>query len=352
MATPELLNIGERVRQHFAAELASRNYTADAAQQAASAHLADWLERFLSSRKSWLRRHSAGVYIWGDVGRGKSFVMDAFFAAVPIAEKRRVHFHAFLQELQRRMRDYAGQADPLALVAREIARDVRLMCFDEFHVHDIGDAMLLGRMLKVLVDEGVGLVMTSNYKPERLCPNPLYRERFKPVIALIEQRFDICALDGGIDYRQWTNENTVWGRYVWPESKGGQARVQALLDFSENAVTDTTLNVNHHPLKVSAYEGERIWFDFHDLCGQPHSTADYIWIIEQFPQLAISGLNTLAGETEAVRQRFLNLVDIAYDRGVYLILCSEVPMDELAGEKTIDFSRTLSRLRQLKPEAL
>jgi cell division protein ZapE len=352
MATPEPLNAGELVRQHFAAELAARHYKADAAQEAALTHLADWVDRFLSDRKSWFRKPSAGVYLWGDVGRGKSFVMDAFYKAVPITEKRRVHFHSFLQELQSRMRDYAGQADPLALVAREIAQQVRLLCFDEFHVHDIGDAMLLGRMLKVLVDEGVGLVTTSNYKPEGLCPNPLYRERFKPIITLIEKRFDILVLNGTLDYRQRCDDQTAWGHYLWPESAGGIARLCELLDLSEEAVTDTVLDVNHHPLKVRAYEGERIWFDFASLCEQPHSTMDYLWVIERFPQIGVSGLDCLANASDAVRQRFLNLVDIAYDRGVRLVLSSEVSMDALAGEATVDFARTLSRLRQLVTESL
>ncbi|RRW46812.1 cell division protein ZapE [Pseudomonas luteola] len=352
MATSEPLNAGELIRQHFAAELAARHYQADAAQEAALVHLADWLDRFLADRKSWFKKPSAGVYIWGDVGRGKSFVMDAFYTAVPITEKRRVHFHSFLQELQRRMRDYAGQADPLAQVAREIAREVRLLCFDEFHVHDIGDAMLLGRMLKVLVDEGVGLVMTSNYKPEGLCPNLLYRERFKPIIALIEKRFDVLAINGKVDYRQRSDEQTLWGYYLWPESAGGVKRLQTLLDLSAAATTDAILDVNHHPLSVRAYEGERIWLDFADLCEQPHSTLDYLWIVEHFSHVGVSGLDCLARQSDAVRQRFLNLVDIAYDRGVTLILSSEVPMDELAGDATVDFARTLSRLRQLGVERL
>lgn len=149
-AQPDLL-----VRRHFAAVLKARGYRVDGAQQAAIDHLGRWLSAFLCARPSWPRRRAAGVYLYGGVGRGKSLVLDAVFAAAPLAEKRRVHFHAFLQELQQRMEAYAGQADPLARVAGEIVRQTRLLCFDEFHVHDIGDAMLLGRLLKVLVKEGL-----------------------------------------------------------------------------------------------------------------------------------------------------------------------------------------------------
>ncbi|WP_223123227.1 cell division protein ZapE [Aquipseudomonas alcaligenes] len=340
--------VAQRVRRHFDDLLEARGYQADAAQRAAIEQLGDWLETLLGGRSGWFRRPPAGVYLWGGVGRGKSFVMDAFFAAAPVAGKRRVHFHAFLQELQQRMQDFAGQSDPLARVARELAGQVQLLCFDEFHVHDIGDAMLLGRLLKVLVEEGVGLVCTSNYRPDRLCPNPLYRERFKPAIALIEKRFSVLSLDGGEDYRQRATALEAWGSYHWPQPDDGGALIRQRLGLGEQALYDQVLEVNHHPLRVHAYEGRRAWLDFTELFATPRSASDYLWLIEHFPQMAVGGLGPLGDYPSDVSQRFLNFIDIAYDRALHLQLYASVALEQLAeGGKAVDFARTLSRLRQL-----
>ncbi|MEK1906752.1 MAG: cell division protein ZapE [Pseudomonas sp.] len=339
----------QRVRRHFNDLLDARGYRADGAQLAAIEQLGDWLGEFLGGRKGWFQRPQAGVYLWGGVGRGKSFVMDTFFAAAPVEGKRRVHFHAFLQELQVRMQDFAGQSDPLARVAREIAGQTRLLCFDEFHVHDIGDAMLLGRLLKVLVEEGVGLVCTSNYSPDKLCPNPLYRERFKPAIALIEKRFSVFSLDGGEDYRRRSSELEAWGSFHWPEPDDGGALIRQQLGLGEEALYDQVLEVNHHPLRVHAYEPQRAWLDFTELFATPRSASDYLWLIEHFPQMAVGGLGRLGDYPPDVSQRFLNFIDIAYDRALRLQLYSSVALEQLAeGGHAVDFARTLSRMRQLK----
>lgn len=331
--------------------LEARGYRADAAQLAALEQLGDWLGERLRGRKSLFRRTPTGIYLWGGVGRGKSFVMDAFFAAAPVEKKRRVHFHAFLQELQKRMLGFSGQRDPLVLVAQEIAREVQLLCFDEFHVHDIGDAMLLGRLLKVLVDEDVSLVCTSNYSPDKLCPNPLYRDRFKPAIAMIEKRFAVISVDGGEDYRQRATELEAWGVFHWPQPS--DAAVIALLELSEQACFDQVLEVNHHPLHLRAEDGERAWLAFDELFVTPRSASDYLWLMERFPQMAVSGLDRLGDYPQSISQRFLNFVDIAYDRGLHLQLFSRVSLEQLAeGGNAVDFYRTLSRLRQLKAHPL
>ncbi len=344
-AQPDLL-----VRRHFAAVLKARDYRADGAQQAAIDHLGRWLSAFLCARPSWPRRRAAGVYLHGGVGRGKSLVLDAVFAAAPLAEKRRVHFHAFLQELQQRMEAYAGQADPLARVAGEIARQTRLLCFDEFHVHDIGDAMLLGRLLKVLVKEGVGLICTSNYAPAGLCPNPLYRERFQPVIALLEQRFEVLQLDGGYDYRK--NSSQVWGSLYWPVSEEC-SWLGSQLGLSQAARCGTTLLVNRHPLRLRGRDGARAWLDFTELFRRPRSSADYLWLCGEFRELAVGGVPCLAGEGSEVQQRFLNFIDIAYDSGIQLLLGCVADLDELCRSGSHgDLSRTHSRLQQLQALSL
>lgn len=335
------------IHKGFEKALASRSFSADAAQQEAITALADWYETWSAGRRSWRRAPAAGVYLWGGVGRGKSFVLDAFFAAVPIAQKRRVHFHAFLQELQERMRPFAGQPDPLVLALRALAKEVRLLCFDEFHVHDIGDAMLLRRLLDVLVEEGVGLVTTSNYPPERLCPNPLYRERFVPAIRVIEKRFVVLSLDAGTDYRDRPGHR--WGAYIWPETRSPHA-IPDRLGLPKGEIRAHVIEVNHHPMRMLGEHEASAWVCFDDLCRQPHSTADYLWMMARYPKIGMTGVPPLADQPTDACQRFINFVDIAYDQGVELLLGSEVDLETLcAGSPHQDFARTRSRLRQLTP---
>ncbi|WP_349616270.1 cell division protein ZapE [Azotobacter salinestris] len=338
----------QAVRRHFAERLAASGFRADAAQSSALDQLADWLESLLSSKRGWLRRPVGGLYLWGGVGRGKSFVMDCFFLGAPLAAKRRVHFHAFLQELQVRLLAHTGQPDPLARVAAELAGEVRLLCFDEFHVHDIGDAILLGRLLEALLQAQVGVVVTSNYVPASLCPNPLHHERFKPFIRVLEKHMRIVELDGGVDYRSRSVRD--WGQYHWPESP------QSLQDWRRElglGVPAASLAVNRLSLQPLGLDARSLWLDFAALFPVPSSTRDYLWLCERFERIAISGLPCLDRHSADVRQRFLNFVDIAYDAGVELLLSSRTSLDELCRERPHeDFARTRSRLAQLRPRLL
>jgi cell division protein ZapE len=334
------------IQNGFKSRLTERGYQADRAQQAAIESLALWFESWSSRRTRWFRKQAAGIYLWGGVGRGKSFVMDAFFASVPIERKRRVHFHAFLQELQQRMRRFAGQPDPLVLAIKALATEVQLLCFDEFHVHDIGDAMLLRRLLDVLVDEGVGLVMTSNYSPDALCPNPLYRERFVRAIRTIERRFTVISLDGGTDYRE--QEGYCWGHFVSPESDMPD-HVAGLLGLPISRHTPEILTVNQHPLRILGRLESSVWVWFEDICGQAHSTSDYLWLTSQFSHIALSGVPPMADQPTDACQRFINFVDIAYDKSIRLVMGSDSDLDTLCmGSPHQDFARTRSRLKQLK----
>lgn len=345
-ATPIPASLATILHQRFAEHLAERGLTADPAQQAAFARLAEWLQRQLGSRRGWLRRHSGGVYLWGGVGRGKSLVLDAFFAAAPLAAKRRVHFHAFLQDVQQRLLRFVGQPDPLALVARELAGEVRLLCFDEFHVHDIGDAILLGRLLQHLLHEQVGVVLTSNYPPAALCPNPLYHERFKPFIRLLQQRLTVLELDGGRDYRPLSERD--WGRYCWP-APAAEVHLADALGLAPDGAGEV-LAVNRLRLQPLARSQDRLWLRFADLFEAPSATADYLWLCRSFACLAISGIPPLDQRSLDVQQRFLNFVDIAYDSGVQLLLGSAVALDQLCVARAqADFARTRSRLAQLRP---
>ena len=265
---------------------------------------------------------------------------------------RSINRNAFLQEVQQRMGAFTGQNEPLLRVAREVAQEARLLCFDEFHVHDIADAMLLGRLLKVLVEEGVGLVCTSNYAPINLCPNPLYRDRFKPAIELLETRFSVINLDAGEDYRERAGAQEAWGYFAWPLCPELCTWLEHLLDLSAAAERDLVLEVNHHPLKVLAREGDRALLDFDELCRRPHSSADFLWLCQRFRRIAIYGVPCLDNEGIDVQQRILNFVDIAYDSGVHLLLGCAAELDQVCRPGShLDFVRTRSRLRQLTPQA-
>nr|WP_183167553.1 cell division protein ZapE [Azomonas macrocytogenes] len=329
--------------------LSARDFRADSAQQAAIEALAQWLGSWLRGRRTLLRVPAAGVYLWGGVGRGKSFVMDAFFSAIPLPAKRRVHFHAFLREVQVRLREISGQPDPLALVARQIAAQTRILCFDEFHVHDIGDAVLLGRILKMLVEHDVGLVMTSNYAPSGLCPNPLYRDRFKSAIALLEKRFNVLHVDGGEDYRQRPDIGQSWGHFRALRSTEDKDWLGRQSGLHAAAVQDVVIQVNHRPLRVRAHDAASAWLDFDELCRGPRSSADFLWLCQRFERLAIGVVPRLDGESIDVQQRFLNFIDIVYDSGIHLLLLGETHLDELLSDGAhTDFSRTHSRLQQLR----
>lgn len=304
--------------------------------------LAGWLEQFLRPRR-WGRRPAAGVYLWGGVGRGKSFVMDRFFEAAPLKAKRRVHFHAFLQEVQVRMRHVAGQPDPLLRVAEALAGEVQLLCFDEFHVHDMGDARLLGRLLEGLIEAGVGLVCTSNYAPSALCPNPLYRERFKPTIALIERHFNVIEVDGGEDYRLRAQPKNAWGRFH-------RVADDAWLPAAAPGLVQAPLyEVDHRPLRLAAVQGEQAWADVDTLLRQPRASRDYLWLSQTFARLHIGVLPPLEGEGIDVLQRLVNLIDILYDAGTRLDLYATAPLERILRPALHpDLERTLSRLAQLQ----
>ncbi|WP_434457169.1 cell division protein ZapE [Stutzerimonas urumqiensis] len=331
------------IGQRFEQALADRAFVPDPAQKAAMRALADWLDARLRPRR-WRRQPAAGVYLWGGVGRGKSFVMDRFFEAAPVADKRRVHFHAFLQEVQVRSAEFAGRPDPLRLLAEAIAQRTRLLCFDEFHVHDIGDARLLGRLLEGLVEAGVGLVCTSNYAPRGLCPNPLYRERFAPTIAVIERRFQVLELDGGEDYRQ--RGDYRWGDYRQAEASDWLAGAPGP---GPQAVHDVACEVHHRPLHLLGRDGDTAWLTVDELFREPRSSRDYLWLCDQFRRLVVGPLAPLHGERTDVIQRFVNFIDNVYDADLHLTLVGTAPREALLDPAAHpDLARTASRLAQLE----
>lgn len=285
-----------------------------------------------------------GVYLWGPVGRGKSFLMDAFFLCVPLARKRRVHFHHFMREIHRELDELKGAEDPITEVAARTARRHRLICFDEFHVSDIADAMILGRFLEQVMERGVEFVMTSNYHPDQLYPGGLQRERFLPAIELIKSRLDVVSVDGGTDYRRLKMEQVR----VYHLEEGPLAQIfEELKDVQEEW---HPLDVEGRTIPYRKRAGGVVWFDFQALCGGPRSYADYVDLAKRFHTLIVSGVPRMSARQSDAARRFTWLVDVLYDERVKLVLSAEAPPEELftEGQNAADFQRTVSRLHEMQ----
>ena len=285
-----------------------------------------------------------GVYLWGPVGRGKSFLMDAFYRCVPLVRKRRVHFHHFMREIHRELDELKGTEDPIAEAAARTARRHRLICFDEFHVSDIADAMILGRFLEQVMDRGVEFVMTSNYHPDQLYPAGLQRERFLPAIELLKTRLDVVGVDSGTDYRRLKMEQVR----VYHLEEAPLARIfQDLKDVEEER---QPLDVEGRTIAYRKRAGGLVWFDFQALCGGPRSYADYVDLAKRFHTVMLSGVPCMSAKQSDAARRFTWLVDVLYDERIKLVVSAEAPPEELfvEGENSADFQRTVSRLHEMQ----
>jgi cell division protein ZapE len=346
------------VREVYEAELAARGYQSDPAQLRA----VDALERcarewgaFKEQRSNLFKKLinrpeiPRGVYMHGGVGRGKSFLMDCFFQAVPIVRKTRLHFHEFMREVHRELGELQGTVNPLDELGERIARRYRLICFDEFHVADITDAMILHRLLDALFDNGVGFVTTSNFKPDDLYPNGLHRDRILPAIALLNQKLEVLSVDNGVDYRRRTMEQVR----LYHSPLGPQADAEmneAFTRLAEMHDEDPTLHIEHREIRARRRAGGVVWFDFKTLCAGPRSQNDYLEIATQFHTVLLSDVPRMSARLASEARRFTWLVDVLYDRRVKLILSAEVPPEALYTEGPLahEFPRTVSRLNEMQ----
>jgi cell division protein ZapE len=346
------------VREVFDAHLAARGYRADASQLAALERLRrldeDW-RAYKAQRSNALKKLLArppvprGVYLWGGVGRGKSFLMDAFFAAVPVLRKTRLHFHEFMRSVHRELDEVKGTPDPLDEVARRIAKRHRLICFDEFHVSDIADAMILHRLLSKLYELNVGLVMTSNYAPDDLYPDGLHRDRLLPAIALLKERLDVVHVDAGIDYRLRAMEHIE--AYLAPWGADAEAKLAAAFDrLAEVDDEDPMLEIEARRIRARRRAGGVVWFDFAVLCGGPRSHADYLEIAAQFHTVLLSNVPRMSAGQASEARRFTWLVDVLYDHRIKFLVSAEAAAAELytAGVLSNEFARTASRLIEMQ----
>jgi cell division protein ZapE len=345
--------LSQDVVSYYRQNLERRGFVQDPSQWRAVErlqHLYEEWSAYKRRRSSALKRLLVkpplpkGVYLWGPVGRGKSFLMDAFFLCVPLVRKRRVHFHHFMREIHRELYALKGAEDPITEVAARTARRHRLICFDEFHVSDIADAMILGRFLQQVMEQGVEFVMTSNYHPDQLYPGGLQRERFLPAIELIKSRLDVVSVDGGTDYRRLKMEQVR----VYHLQEGPLAQIfEELKDVQEEW---HPLDVEGRTIPYRKRAGGVVWFDFQALCGGPRSYADYVDLAKRFHTLIVSGVPRMSARQSDAARRFTWLVDVLYDERVKLVLSAEAPPEELFTERqnAADFQRTVSRLHEMQ----
>lgn len=344
----------------FNAALNKRGMVADATQLAAAQRLQKFYDELLAlkaARRNRLRKllvHPElprGVWFWGGVGRGKSFLMDCFFDAVPYQRKCRVHFHAFMREVHQALKAHHDESDPLAKVAADIARKTRLMCFDEFHVSDIADAMILGRLMEALFEAGVIFCITSNYPPDGLYPNGLQRQNFLPTIQLLNEKLDVIEIDAGIDYRLRALEQA--DIFLTPnDAKANAAMRQVFCQLAGKEGQVGSITLLNRELPVIGHAGGVIWFDFATLCGGPRSQNDYLVLAESYHTLFLSQVPKMGADMSSQARRFTWLVDVLYDYRVKLIVSADCPAEGLytQGLQASEFKRTVSRLTEMRSQ--
>jgi len=346
------------VRAVYDAELAARGYQSDPAQLRAIDALdrcarewAQFKEQRSNVFKKLINRPEIprGVYMHGGVGRGKSFLMDCFYTAVPLVRKTRLHFHEFMREVHRELSDLQGTVNPLDELGERMAKRYRLICFDEFHVADITDAMILHRLLDALFDNGVGFVTTSNFRPGDLYPDGLHRDRILPAIALLNDKLEVINVDNGVDYRRRTMEQVKL--YHTPLGPEADAQMnEAFTRLAESHDEDPVLHIEAREIRARRKAGGVVWFDFKTLCGGPRSQNDYLEIATQFHTVLLSDVPYMPVRMASEARRFTWLVDVLYDRRVKLIMSAQTPPEALYTEGPLahEFPRTVSRLNEMQ----
>ena len=346
------------VYQNYQKELEARGFKSDPAQLRAI----DALERCATEWSHYKEKRSnsikkiinhpdipRGVYLYGGVGRGKSFLMDCFYESVPLVRKTRLHFHEFMREVHRELRELQGNADPLDILGEQMSKRFKLICFDEFHVADITDAMILYRLLDSLFKHGVGFITTSNFKPDDLYPGGMHRDRILPAIELLNSKLEVINVDNGTDYRRQTLE--MVDLFHCPSGpQADAAMTDAFNRLAECQDQEPLLHIESREIKARRRAGGVVWFDFKDICGGPRSQNDYLEIASQFHTVFLSDVPYMPVNKASEARRFTWLVDVLYDRHVKFILSAEVQAAELYTEGPLahEFVRTVSRLREMQ----
>ena len=346
------------VKEAYEAALVTKGFKSDPAQLRAVEALqrcADDWAAYKSKRSNALKKlinHPdlpKGVYMYGGVGRGKSFLMECFYNAVPIKRKTRLHFHEFMREVHRELHQMQGTQNPLDVLGAKISKRYKLICFDEFHVADITDAMILYRLLDSLFKNGVGFVTTSNFKPDDLYPDGLHRDRILPAIALLNQHMEVVNVDNGTDYRRRTLENAkLYHTPLGPEAEA--AMEETFNQLAEVPDENPILKIEAREIRSKRRAGGVVWFEFNELCVGPRSQNDYLEIATQFHTVLLSNVKHMPVNMASAARRFTWLVDVLYDRSVKLIISAETAPEQLYTEGPLahEFPRTVSRLNEMQ----
>ncbi|AXA68207.1 MULTISPECIES: cell division protein ZapE [Pseudomonas] len=349
--------------ERYQADLKRPEFFYDAAQEEAVRHLQRLYDELLVEPAAkgglfgkLLGRKTVtpikGLYFWGGVGRGKTYLVDTFYDALPFKQKMRTHFHRFMKRVHEELRTLKGEKNPLTIIARRFADEARVICFDEFFVSDITDAMILATLLEELFKNGVSLVATSNIVPDGLYKDGLQRARFLPAIALLKEHTEIVNVDSGVDYRLRALEQAQLFHYPLSEA------VEAAMAKSFRSLTvecndlceDVPLMIENREIRARRTCEDVAWFDFRALCDGPRSQNDYIELGKIFQTVLVSNVEQMDALKDDMARRFINLVDEFYDRQVKLILSAEVELKDLysGGRLEFEFQRTLSRLLEMQ----
>lgn len=352
--------------EKYREDLNREGFSHDPAQEEAVQHLQNLFEALVAaadsaseSRVTLLNRFSRrgqtsepvrGLYFWGGVGRGKTYLMDLFFECLPFEQKTRTHFHRFMRHVHRELTDLKGQKEPLEQVAQRLSAETRVLCFDEFFVTDITDAMILGGLLDQLFQRGVTLVATSNIQPDGLYENGLQRQRFLPAIDLLKQHTQVVNVDGGVDYRLRTLQ-----RAEIYHSPLDVAADESLMESFQNLAPEEArqgveVEIENRTIRARWCADDVVWFDFTELCDGPRSQNDYIEIARCFHAVLVSNVPQMGAQQDDQARRFINMVDEFYDRNVKLIISAERDIPELyaGGNVAFEFERTRSRLLEMQ----
>ncbi|TQV80186.1 AFG1 family ATPase [Exilibacterium tricleocarpae] len=354
--------------QRYQRDLEREGFCHDAAQASAVQHLQQLYDELViehrrrASRPRWLDRLRRlvggrtepvrGLYFWGGVGRGKTYLMDNFYDSLPFPQKMRVHFHRFMRRVHRELCGLEGEKNPLQQVAERLAGEAWVLCFDEFFVADITDAMILANMLEALFQRGVCLVATSNIEPDGLYRDGLQRVRFVPAIELLKRHTRVVNIDGGIDYRLRALEQAEL--YHSPLDAAADASLlasfESLVPDRQEIRANVALEVENRELCARFEAEDVVWFDFKVLCDGPRSQNDYIALAREYHAVLVANVPQMDRKAEDQARRFVNMVDEFYDRNVKLVLSAAVPLEQLyVGKKlTFEFARTTSRLLEMQ----
>lgn len=350
-------------------DLEQNGFQYDKAQEKAVLHLQrlydEILARYVAESESklpgflaWIKPKKypplKGLYFWGGVGRGKTYLMDAFYDSLPIKEKHRTHFHRFMRRVHQELKQLKDEKDTLDIVADKLAREAKVLCFDEFFVSDITDAMILANLLKALFDRGVTLVATSNIVPDGLYKDGLQRARFLPAIALLKEHTEVVNVDGGVDYRLRTLEQAEL--FYHPLDKVSDASLaklfSSLVPDAATVESDKLLEVEGRGIRALKVGEGVAWFEFRELCDGPRSQNDYIELAREFNTIIVANVPALGERNDDQAKRFIYLVDEFYDRNVKLIVSAEKDIASLYGQgkASFEFQRTVSRLLEMQSQ--